>query len=273
MKRFGKSHASWQSLLKTPARPTHILQLCDTDESLAFGAAYFAAEGLQRGEAVILTGTKPHVQGIRRALSGRGVDVEGVLRSGQLTVGDAHEAVEAVTVGGLPDRQRFEAVAGEVLARARADARFSGVRWWGEMSNVFHALGNRAGVLLDEEIGDALCRKYEVSLFCSFQCDRFDAAAYAGVLKDVCCRHSHVIPAEDYAGHRMAVNRAVAEVIGEISGPALQSLLSWKGLAGCDLPSSQAVLFWLRETMPAQFPEVLARARALHAPLQQQAAP
>ena len=73
--------------------------------------------------------------------------------------------------------------------------------------------------------------------------------------------HSHVIPAEDYARHRQAVNRAIAEVVGDIKGTLLQSLNSWRGLA-CDLPSSQAVLFWLRETLPEKFEAVLVRARA-----------
>ena len=38
-------------------------------------------------------------------------------------------------------------------------------------------------------------------------------------------------------------------------------LLSWKGL-GCDLPSSQALLFWIREAMPEQFQAVLSRVKA-----------
>lgn len=254
-------HPSWQALLSRPPRPAHIVQLCESDTALARGAALFACEGLRRGEVVVLTGTAPHLAAIKSAMDGLGTDPRPALQSGQLIEGNAHEAVEQVSVDGLPDRGRFEAVAGEVLKRARADARFSGVRWWGEMSNVFHQLGNERGVLLDEDIGDMLCRKYSVSLFCSFQCDRFDARNYDGLLQEVCCRHSHVIPAEDYAAHRIAVNRAIDEVVGPIDGAALQSLLSWEGLGGCDQPSSQAILFWVRDAMPERFAAVLARAR------------
>jgi hypothetical protein len=60
--------------------------------------------------------------------------------------------------------------------------------------------------------------------------------------------------------HRLAVNRAIAEVVGDIKGPLLQSLLSWKGLA-CDLPSSQALLFWVRDALPEHFQDILSRAR------------
>ena len=255
-----KSHASWQSLLASPARPTHMVQLCETDDALAYGAAYFVAEGLQRGEAVVLTGTQGHLHGIRRALATRGVDAAAAERNGQLTAGDAHQAVEAVTVDGLPDRARFESIAGEILTKVGADPRFSGVRWWGEMSNVFYSLGNRRGMVLDEEIGDAICRKHGVSLLCTFQCDRLDPASYDGLLQDVCCRHSHVIHTDDYPRHRLAVNRATSEVLGALSAAELQSLFSWKGM-GCDVASSQAVLFWMREAMPRRFPEVLARVR------------
>jgi hypothetical protein len=77
----------------------------------------------------------------------------------------------------------------------------------------------------------------------------------------MCATHSHLIPADDYVQHRVAVNRAIAEVVGEIRGTLLQSLWSWQG-PQCHLPSSQALLFWLRETLPEQFEAVLARARA-----------
>lgn len=97
---------------------------------------------------------------------------------------------------------------------------------------------------------------------CAHSCaNRFDPAGYEGLLKDLCSRHSHFIPAEDYVRHRLAVNRAIAEVVGEIKGPLLQSLLSWKGLT-CELPSSQAILFWIRDTLPEHFRDVLSRARA-----------
>ena len=56
------------------------------------------------------------------------------------------------------------------------------------------------------------------------------------------------------------MNRAIAEVVGEIRGTLLQSLTSWKGLT-CDLPSSQELLFWLREAVPERFDAVLERAR------------
>jgi hypothetical protein len=260
----GKSrHASWQELLVSPASAPHVAQIFDSDDFVAAAVALFAAEGLRRGEAVQLTGTQAHLQGVRRALDGAGADTEAALRREQLLLVDAHDAVAAVCDGSRLDPARFEAAAGERLRRASGDARFTGVRWWGEISNVMHQHGNTREALAAENLADRIGRKYGVRIFCSYHLDRFDPAAYDGILREVCCRHSHVIPAEDYVRHRLAVNRAVEEVVGEIRGPLLQSLLSWKGL-GCDLPSSQALLFWLRDAMPEHFAAVLSRVKAHH---------
>jgi len=146
------------------------------------------------------------------------------------------------------------------LKKARAGGRFSGLRWWGEISNFLLQQGNPRAALALEDLGAVAARSHGASMLCSFLLDRFDPLGYDGILKDVCCRHSHVIPADDYVRYRLAVNRAIAEILGEIKGPLLQSLLSWNG-PPCDLPSSQALLFWIRETLPDQFHPVLARVK------------
>jgi hypothetical protein len=111
-----------------------------------------------------------------------------------------------------------------------------------------------------ERLADAAAKKYGATVFCSYLCDGYDAKGYDATLHELCGLHSHLIPAEDYAAHRLAVNQAIAEVVGELKGALLHSLATWQGL-GCHLPASQALLFWLRESMPDQFDAVLARAR------------
>ena len=258
-------HASWRELLEAPGPDSHIVQIYDSDDFLASGVALFAAQGLKQGEAVLLTGTKAHLGGIQRKLATLGVDFGSAVRNAQLTIADALAAVDAVLVNGMLDEDLFHAKATAALERARADGRFTGVRWWGEMSNVLYQQGNERAALAAEKLGDAATKDLGVRLFCSFHYDKFDARGYDGILRAVCCAHSHVIPAEDYVRHRLAVNRAIAEVVGEIRGPLLQSLLSWKGLS-CDLPSSQALLFWLRDTMPERLGEVLSRAKLYQVP-------
>ena len=244
-------HASWQELLGGPSPASHIAQLYDSDEFLVSAVALFAAEGLQRGEAVLLTGTASHLRDIRKSLRGRGVDAEAAIRNRQLLPTDAASGVDAF-------------LASDALAHALSE-KFSGVRWWGEISNLLLQRGETQAALAAEDRGDELAGQHGIKLLCSYLWDRFDPRSYDGTLQDICCRHSHVIPAENYVAHRLAVNRAIEDVIGEIRGPLLQSLLSWKGLP-CELPSSQALLFWVRESMPERLPEVLARARSYQRP-------
>lgn len=253
-------HASWRELLASPSPAPHAVQVCDGDGFLVTGVAHFAAEGLRAGEAVMLTGTRAHWNGIRQALASAGLDVAAALHAGQLVHTEVSEAVAAVLAGGRLDRARFDALADQALGRARADARFAGLRWWGEMSNLMLCHGATRDALQAEEYADAAARRHGAALFCSYLIDRFDPRHH-GVLKELCCRHSHVIPAEDYVRHRLAVNRALAEVVGEIRGPLLQSLLSWKA-PGCELPSSEALLLWAGEALPEHLPEILSRAKA-----------
>jgi hypothetical protein len=261
MQKTAHPHSSWQELVASPQRPSHIVQIYDSDDFLVAGVGLFAAEGLSRGEAVLLTGTAAHLDGVRIALRSHGIDVDAALARGQLACADVHEGIVAVMQNGKVDATRFRAVAGAALAEASAAARYSGVRWWGEMSNVLHHSGDDKSALDAERLADATAREQGCTIFCSYLLDRFDRRGYDGMLREVCSCHSHVIPAEDYVRHRLAVNRAIAEVIGDIKGTLLQSLLSWQGL-GCDLPSSQALLFWLRDALPERLDEVLERARS-----------
>jgi hypothetical protein len=227
-------------MLASPPRGAHILQIYDSDDFLSAAVAHFAAEGVKHGEAVLLTGTREHLAAIDRRLRSLGVDAA----SAQLVRNDLQAGVPQTTLE-------------EVLS----DARFTGVRWWGEITSTLYQRGQHQGGIAAEKAADEIAKKRGVTILCPYLGDKYDPRAYNETLLELCCLHSHVIPAEDYARHRQAVNRAITEVVGDIKGTLLQSLNSWRGLA-CDLPSSQAVLFWLRETLPEKFEAVLARARA-----------
>ena len=255
--------ASWKGLLQAPPPAAHIAQVYDSDQFLARAVAHFAAEGLERGEAVLLTGTAEHLAAIRAVLRALGADADAACARRQLTYMDAREGLRAITVDGALDEARYLATAGAALAAAD-DPRFARLRWWGEMTQLLHEAGDTAGAMRAEALIGEIGNDGRITVLCSFSCDRFDPGAYDGVLGKLCCTHSHVIPADDYVRHRLAVNEAIAEVLGGLGGAHLHSLSRWQG-PPCELPSSQALLFWLRETMPAEFPVVLARAKASYA--------
>jgi hypothetical protein len=260
MQELSSRFASWRKLLASPPPAAHIAQWYDNDEFVGAAVGHFASEGLSRGEAVALRGTAQHLASICAHIARNDIDVAAAMRRGQLAMGDAEEALAAISPNGSFEPELFERESNSVLETMAGDGRFTGVRWWGEISDLFFRRGDTASAVRVEKMAGKLGLRHGLTVMCSFLCDRFDAGAYDGVMTDVCRTHSHVVPADDYAGHRVAVNRAIAEVVGEISGSLLHSLTSWKGRK-CDLPSSQAMLFWLREALPEKFHTVLSRAR------------
>ena len=254
--------ASWRTLLADPGENGHIVQLYQDDDFYGEAISHFAAEGLVRGESIILVATRPHWENISGRLRAKGFDTEELFRTGQLTLLDAQSTLRMFMAGNQPDGDIFKPLARQTIARARAGGRFARVRWWGEMVNVLYVEGNLRGSKRLEQLFDEVAHEEAIPVFCSFLMDKFDPKIYEEAFGDVCSTHSHLIPTDDYARHRLIVNRAIAEVVGDIRGTLLQSLVSWRA-APALMPSSQASLLWLRQKMPAYFAPVLARAREL----------
>jgi hypothetical protein len=253
---------SWRKLLADPGEDGHIVQLYQDDDFYGEAISHFAAEGLVRGESIILVATKPHWENISARLHGKGFDTAALFRQGQLTLLDAEATLPKFMVHNTPDGSIFKPLAKDTIERARAGGKYPRVRWWGEMVNVLYVNGNPSGSNRLEQFFDEVAHEERIAIFCSFLMDKFDPAIYDEAFGHVCGTHSHVIPCDDYARHRMVVNQAVKEVIGDIKGPVLQSLVSWLG-APSQMPSSQALLVWIKQHMPQYLAPVLARAREL----------
>jgi hypothetical protein len=256
------SASSWRSLLAEPGENGHIVQLYQDDDFYGEAISHFAAEGLVRGESIILVATAPHWKNISARLRGKGFDTDELFRQGQLILLDADHTLPKFMAGNLPDGNIFKPLAKQTIAKARAGGKFPRVRWWGEMVNVLYVDGNSGGSHRLEEFFDEVAHEENIAIFCSFLMDKFDPKIYDEVFGNVCHTHSHVIPADDYVRYRLTVNRAIDEVIGPIRGPLLHSLVAWQG-ASALMPSSQALLLWLKDEMPKYFDAVLARAREI----------
>ena len=253
--------ASWRDLLADPGPAGHVVQLYQDEDFFGEAVAHFAAEGLAGNEAVILVATRSHWTNVSRRLATRGLDLDALFRRHQLTVLDADLTLPKFMAGNQPDARTFKDLAGQTIEKARAGGKFAGVRWWGEMVNVLYVGGNKRGSHRLEQLFDEVAHEQSIAIFCSFLMDKYDARIYDEDFGNVCGTHSHVIAAENVASHKEAVNRAIREVIGEIKGPLFRSLALWSGVP-CLMPSSQALLLWVKETLPVHFDEVIARSRA-----------
>jgi hypothetical protein len=257
-----KPATSWRELLAEPGDNGHIVQLYQDDNFYSEAISHFAAEGIVRGESIILVATRPHWENISRRMESKGFETAELFHRGQLTLLDADATLPRFMAGNDPDGSIFKPLARQTIAKARAGGKYPRVRWWGEMVNVLYVNGNPRGSNRLEQLFDQVAHEESIAIFCSFLMDKFDPKIYEEAFGNVCKTHSHVIPADDYVQHRLIVNRAIAEVIGDLRPAQLQSLKSWQGATSL-MPSSQSLLLWIREKMPEYFGQVLTKARQL----------
>ena len=253
--------SSWQELLANPAPNGHIVQLYQEADFYGEAISHFAAEGLVRGESIIIVATGRNWANISGRLISKGFIPEELCHRGQLILLDAEGTLPEFLVGDMPDAKKFKEIAEATIQQARSGGKFPRVRWWGEMVNLLYITGNQSGSTRLEELFDEVIRDQSIAIFHSFLMDKYDPKIYDRAFGDVCRTHAHVIPAKDYAMHRTIVNRAIGEVIGPIEGPLLRSLVSWAQDRTIGMPTSQSALLWVKDAVPAKFDAVLACAR------------
>jgi CheY-like chemotaxis protein len=133
---------------------------CGTHELVFFGeegreverVVRFAADGLDRGQAVALIVTPPHRKAIARRLnSGPGLD--------RLAWLDAHEAISRVLVNGQPDERAFRNLVEPFLRELATRPGVKGIRLYGEAVGVLADGGQEAQAARLEELWNAFQRQ------------------------------------------------------------------------------------------------------------------
>jgi len=206
--------------LGQPCAGGHIVQLYQDDEFYGEAISHFAAEGLIRGESIILVATRTNWQNISRRLECKGFDIPDLFDRGQLSLLDADETLPKFMMGGMPDGNIFKPLARETIKKARRGGQYPAVRWWGEMVNVLYVGGYGKASHRLEQFFDEVAHEESIAIFCSFLMDHYDPSIYDEALGNVCRTHSHLIPTSDYANRRDAVNRAIAKLLDRSRGDA-----------------------------------------------------
>ena len=254
----------WRSLLHDAGPGDHIVQLYQDDQFLNRAVCRFAAAALAHGEGVILVPTAAHWEAFCPRLEAEGVDIRAALTHGQLTVVDADELLPLFMSEKMPDAPVFLGLAGETVARARGGNRFPKVRWWGEMVNVLWERGNATASMALEDLFDQLAHEQKIAIFCSFLMDNFNGEVHTRMLPRLGENHSHLIPVEDYLRLEHAVADALRDVVGPVEASVLERRLLDHYAAPFAMPSSQALLFALRQVVPDVAGAVLQRSGALY---------
>jgi hypothetical protein len=240
------------------------VQLYQDQQFLNRAVCRFAAGAIANGEGVILVPTAAHWEAFRPRLEAEGVNVKDAQGSGQLTVVDADELLPRFMKDAMPDAPVFLGLAGDAIAKARGEARYPRVRWWGEMVNLLWEQGNVAASMSLEDQFDRLAKHHEIAIFCSFVMDNFNSEVHSRLLPRLGQNHSHLIPVEDYARLERAVGEALRQTVGEDDALILEQQLLSNHAPTFQMPRSQALLLALRESLPDVAESVLKRSRALY---------
>jgi len=176
------------------APAVHSVHFYDGEQALISRLRGVVASGLEMGNSVLIVATDEHGRELIKALEKRGIDVASYQRKGLFVVCDAGETLASFMVKGRPDRVRFLASVGALLAESKRAARSSGqgLTVFGEMVAVLWAEGNKVGALELEAFWNDLLNDRAFHLHCAYPRSGFAASDHEG-LAAICGAHSHVI--------------------------------------------------------------------------------
>src|SRR5215470_16870989 len=134
----------------------HSVQFYGDDAALVAHVVEMVAAALDAGAAALLVATGPHRDSIAVALRGRGFDVDALIARGDLIALDAAATLDAISVDGMPDVERFDAVIGATVRAAVERVAARRVRVFGEMVDLLWRGGDAGAPVRLEEIWHAL---------------------------------------------------------------------------------------------------------------------
>jgi hypothetical protein len=240
---------------------SHLVQFYSDDASLTGGVSRYLAEGLFRGEWIVVIATRDHTAGFHRELERNGLNVAGAIDADRLVFSDARETLARFMVDGEPNPERFDETVGELIRQLSGKASRHGLRAYGEMVDVVWNSGDSASAVRLEQYWNELLAKHGFDLMCAYQIDVFSNEFQAGVLDNVLRAHTHVVPAGSNEELGVAVSTAMTEVLGP-RAEGLKLLIkanlrpSW-----ARIPHAEASVLWLRNNLPDYADEILSRAR------------
>jgi hypothetical protein len=251
--------SSCKELLDRLKSTEHVVQLYGEDDRLLIqNVARFLAEGLKRGDGLLVIATPEH----RTSLTGYLRSESGYSRAvleGRLVFLDARSTLERFLVDGVPAPELFRSVIGESLRRVRGRAVHTGVRAYGEMVGLLWRAGDREAAIQLEGLWNDLLSESDVTLFCSYPVDVLGPEFETGTVDALLCTHTHLLPLDSALQH--ALDRAMDDVLGPRAESLRPLVQTNHRPAWGAVPTAEGLVLWLRSNLPGSADEILTRAR------------
>lgn len=184
--------ASWAELLTLAGPGEHVVQLYgEDDQLLARNVSRYLAEGLRRGDGLVVIGTPEHTEAVARHL----VEEAGVPADarGRLACLDARATLDRVCSGGELDGSLFGEVVGGILSEARERSGTGSVRASCGMVSLLWCEERYTEAWRLEDLWNGILTAHSCSLFCAYPVDLFDRDGDLAALHPIVCAHHQVL--------------------------------------------------------------------------------
>jgi MEDS: MEthanogen/methylotroph, DcmR Sensory domain len=242
----------------------HVVQLYgDDDRLLISNVGRYLAEGLRRGDGLLVIATPAHRTSLAGHLRQEASYSKAVLE-GRLVFLDARLTLNRFLVDGAPDPALFRSVVGESIRTVQARGVHTGVRAYGEMVGLLWQDGLLDDAAHVEELWNELLAQSEVSLFCAYPVDVLGPEFQPNTIDALLSSHTHLLPVDPaLAG---ALERAMDEVLGQRVNSLRPLLQANHRPSWGEIPPAEALVLWLRNKLPGSADQILARTREHYQP-------
>ena len=249
-------------LLDQADAEAHLVQLYGSDDRLLTkNVSRFLAEGLRRGDGLVIIASAEHTEAFASQLRDERGYSKAVLE-GRLVFLEAKATLEDLMVEGLPDANRFDTIIGGTLKQVQARAGHTGLRAYGEMVGILWQVGQYAAAARLEELWNKLLKSSHIRLFCGYPIDVFGEEFQVEKVDPLLCAHTHMLPVDEAL--ESALDRAMNEVLGaRVNGLRTLMKANYRPSWG-EVPRTEAIILWLRNNLPGSAGEILSLARGYY---------
>jgi len=172
----------------------HEVQFYADDESRVRGFMHFIAAALKAGNSAIVLATESHRNALFTSLRMQGLDIAAAIEQGRYISVDNGEILGSFMVGGLPDRDRFLGVIGDLVTSAATHARgpHPHVVLCGECAPLLWARGEGEAAVRLEQLASEAAEVHDVAILCGYRSKRFYSEEDNDIFRRVCAQHSVV---------------------------------------------------------------------------------
>jgi hypothetical protein len=253
----------WEKVLEQPHSRGHVVQFYEpADElSLAANVSRYLWEGLKRGEGALVVVTPEHRELFRRELDKLGAAVSSAIESGRLVFLDAWQTLSRCMAGPQLEWTLFESVIGAAIGRAWPPNGRAGPRAYGEMVGLLWKTGQLAAAIRLEQLWNRLLAQLPFSLYCAYEIDIFQKEFHPGSVDAILRAHTHMIPPQPDRNLEAALYRAMNEILGPGAESVKARMGNVRHRSWALMPNAESIVLGLREYLPNQADDILARAR------------